>query len=374
MSRRDKGQGSVFQRGDGKWVAQITVVGTRRTVYGKSEREARAKLKELQGQAQQGVLRPASNQTLGEYVEWWLGIVQPRLKPSTHEWYGILLRTHVLPTLGRVKLEKLSPTHLTTLYSQELGTLSRTSVRHIHNALRTALADAVKLDQLGTNPALKVDPPKPQRIEPTLWDVYEARRFVSCEQANPTRWSDLWLVLLATGMRIGEALGLTWDCVDLEAGAIEIRQAVVFVDNKPVLSTPKSRTSRRTIAVPDLGVAALHRQHERQVQDRPRLGDCRTDGGFVFLTREGRHPQHNNPARRLREACARAGVPAIHVHHLRHVSTSLLVHSGADVKSVQRRLGHSTLQTTLGVYSHVLSRSDVELAATIDSALAATTR
>lgn len=170
-------------------------------------------------------------------------------------------------------------------------------------------------------------------------------------------------------MRVGEALGLTWESVDFDQTRIEVKQAIVFVGNRPVLSTPKSKTSRRVIAVPLLGIQALRRQRSRQAEDGLRLGEHWHDGVFVFLTDEGNHPGHNNLAKRLREACARAGVKAIRVHHLRHLSASLLVQGGADVKSVQKRLGHSSIQTTLGVYAHVLTDGDATLAAKMDTAL-----
>ena len=369
MARRDKGSGSVYQRTDGRWVAQLTTHGVRRYAYSTTEREAKARLKELQQQAQQGTLRAVTHQTLADYLDWWLATAKPKLKPTTHEWYCTILSTHAIPTLGTTKLDRLSPMQCASLYAEKLMTLSPTSVRHVHNVLRKALNDAVRLDLIGANPCLKVDPPRPERVEPALWSDEDLRRFVASEQAKPTRWTSLWLTLLATGMRIGEALGLTWERVDLERGCLAVEQAIVFVDNKPVLTTPKSKTSRRVIAVPSIGIQALRRQRALQAEDKLRLGAEWPGGDFVFLTSTGHHPERGDLRKRLHEVCARAGLAPIRIHDLRHLSASLLVQGGADVKSVQKRLGHASLQTTLGIYAHVLGSSDLALAAALDTAL-----
>ena len=362
MERRDKGNGSIFQRNDGRWVAQVTANGIRRTVYGKTEREAKSKLKELLAQAQHGALRAVTHQTVVEYIEWWLEMSRPRLKPTTHEWYGLILRTHVAAEFGRLKLAMLTPLHLTSLYARKLETLSPATVRHIHNSLRKALNDAARLDLIGTNPCLKIEPPRVEQIEPDLWNEQDIRRFVASEVTRPSRWSSLWLVLLTTGLRVGEALGLTWSCVDLDHGQLEIKQSLAFVGNTPIVMTPKSKTSQRTIAVPSIGLQAL------QALDSS-LSEENSAEAFVFTTQMGRHPQRSDLRRRFHEACVRADVRTIRIHDLRHVSASVLVQTGADVKRIQRRMGHSSLQTTLGIYAHVLRRGDAELAEAFDMAL-----
>jgi integrase len=370
VSKRPKGTGSIRERSDGRFEARVTVDGNVHSAYGRTKSEAQSKLKQILSEAQAGTLRPPSHLTIAEYLDWWLETSERRLKPSSHATNADIVRVHLKPAFGNVKLEKLSASHLDSLYSKCLASgLSVGRTRRIHATVRKALNDAVRLDLIATNVSLRATPPRLDQIEPELWSMDELRQFLVRQAAAQTRWTPLWLVLLATGLRLGEALGLAWNSVDLPRASLQVKQALMTLKGMTILTTPKTRAGRRVLSLPELAIQALKDQGQQQVMDRLAAGGVWPHEGFVFLTQTGEHPARWNLLRSFKAACDDSGVRRLRIHDLRHLSASLLVMGGADVKSLQKRLGHASLQTTLGIYAHVLTDTDEGLAARMDDAL-----
>ena len=362
-SRRLSGEGSIRQRPDGRWEIRLRVGSHRYSRYAADKAGALAVLQELRGQHAAGMLTPATSLTLGAYLAEWLTAHAPALRPSTVESYRQLCG-HAGP-LKEVRLTRLEPRHIAALYGQKQQGLSAGRVLKLHRMLHKALGDAVRWGILPRNPAAGVDPPRPNSKQPQLWTLAQIRVFLAaCEQEDRSD-ARLLAFLLLSGLRLGEALALTWADLDIEAGTIQVQRSLTHVEGKPIEGPPKTGTGVRTLMLPPEALAVLRWQHTRQVERRLAAGLTWQGGERVWTTSEGTAYQRQNVRRSLRALCNRAGLPCIRVHDLRHLNATLMVTGGVDPKTAQRRLGHATLQMTLQVYARSLSEADVQAASAL---------
>jgi integrase len=185
-------------------------------------------------------------------------------------------------------------------------------------------------------------------------DEEQVRLFLA-EAKRSSRFYPLYLTAILTGLRRSELMGLRWSDVDLARATLSIRQVFLRVGRQQVFGQPKSATSRRTIALPPVVVDELRKLRAEQEERRRLLGDLYHDHGLVFCQPNGK-PLHAADIVRgdFRRVLARAGLPRIRFHDLRHSHATLLLSQGVHPKVVQERLGHATPGFTLAVYSHVL--------------------
>jgi integrase len=365
MSRRSYGEGSIYQRPDGLWVAAISLGGKRRVVYGKTRKEAATKLAGLQQTVSAGRLVEATRLTLSDYLADWLETSRPNLRPSTHASYTDLARVHVAPVLGSLRLQSVRPLHLARLYAdrQRQGYSNR-RVQMVHRLLHKALGDAVRWQMLDHNPAADVTAPRTQQHEQHIWTEEQATRFLQQAHASSRAWDTLWAFLLGSGCRVGEALGLRWGDITWDTATVRISRSVTYVNNRPVEGEPKTKSGRRSLTLPVFALQALRAHQERRATEQSPGATER-----CFSTTVGTVPQPSNLLRALHGTCRAAGVPELRVHDLRHVHATLAIRHGADLKSLQRRLGHSSLAMTLGLYAHAVSSGDEQTAAALQHAL-----
>jgi integrase len=231
MNQRANGEGSIYRRADGRWTAACYVLrpdGTRvrRSVYGKTRKDVADQLAVLIAKTKAGLPLAVESWTLERFAENWLKhVVGPRLRPSTLSSYRETLRLHVLPTLGRINLRALTPTHVRTLLANKAADgLGARSVQIIHSTLRTMLSEAMREELIERNVATVVRPPSVQRVEVQPWSTEEASRFLAASADH--RLHALFAVGVALGLRKGELLALRWDDVDLEGGVVHVRQNV----------------------------------------------------------------------------------------------------------------------------------------------------
>lgn len=376
-SRRGHGEGSIYRReSDGRWVATVDlgyVDGKRRRkpLYGKSRREVAEKLKIALRDQQQGLPVATERQTVSQFLERWLAdVVQPNLEPKTHSSYADTCRVHIVPTLGNLRLTKLTPQDVTRLLrsKQESG-LSPRTVSYIRTVLRIALNRALKWGLVGRNVAALTDPPKIRRVEVHPLSPEQAREFLVAAEGD--RLEALYRVAIALGLRIGEALGLRWEDVDLETGTIHIRRALQRVKGKLIFKEPKTEKSRRTLSVPASLVLALRGHRVRQLEERLAQGTAWEDMGLVFSNTIGRPLEPSNVLKRLKRLLRDADLPEQRFHDLRHCAASLLLAQGVPARVVMDILGHSQMATTMDLYSHVMPAAHREAAELMDRILAA---
>jgi integrase len=325
----------------------------------RTRREAEAALTEALERVRTGTWADPGRQTVGEYLEDWLTAVRPSLRSSTATSYEHTLRKWVIPRIGHLRLGALTSAKLSALYGELLksgrhngkGGLSARSVAYTHRIVTHALKDAVFWGLLTRNPAAHVDPPRVARPEMKVWAQPEVQRFLA--SVVDDRLYALWAVLLATGLRRGEALGLRWDDVDLDRRRLSIQRAVTVVDYKIVVSEPKTARGRRSVSIDATTAAVLVAHRKRQLEERLAWGPAWQDSGYVFTTEDGRvlHPQRVTQV--FKRLVSEAGLPPIRLHDLRHTAATLALTAGIHPKVVSERLGHATIGITLDTYSHV---------------------
>lgn len=405
--RRANGEGTITKRADGRYQAAAYVyrpdgTRTRKFVYGKTRDEVADKLTEMQEKTRQGIPAASSTMAFGDYLTYWLAAIAPeRLKPSTLNSYEGLTRLYIRPALGKKKLNRLTPADvrrfLTEFKTSCLCCLrgadkerpedkrsccavgrcckrlpSARTVQYIHAVLRSALQQAMREELIARNVARIVETPTvtPKEVRPL--NTTEARLLLKA--AQPHRLYALWLLLVSTGLRRGEALALTWSDVDLTNGQLRVRRNVQRIRRELLFGTPKTMRSVRTVPLPRHCVRALRKHREQQEQERKVAGKKwqPTPGqpdGLIFTTVTGRVTDPRSLNRMLTILCRDAHVPRVRVHDLRHTCASLLLAQGVDARTIMEMLGHSTITMTLDTYAHVMDTTLRSAAERMDGVL-----
>jgi integrase len=361
--RRPKGangNGGARQRANGSWEWRESLADGRRfSGYGKTQAAAKAACMAKVKQAERGIDPKAAKQTVGFYLNWWLAdIVTPNLAPKTIKAYGDVVRLHLTPELGRIELGKLTPQAVTTmLRDKERAGLSPRSVAMIREVLRGALNVAVKMQMVERNAAALATPPRQMKVERRTVNPEEAKRLLAVSEED--RLSALYRLALTLGMRQAEILGLRWADVDLDAGALRVRQTLQRIGGETITKEPKTARSRRTLALSPSLVAALVAHKDRQEFDRKRAGSRWLESGLVFTSTVGTALEARNLTREFKRHLAAAGLPAsLRFYDMRHAAASLLIADGLPITVVSAMLGHALTSTTLNNYAHVLPGSD----------------
>ncbi|GER88894.1 site-specific integrase [Dictyobacter vulcani] len=372
MGRRIQGEGSVYQRKDGRWVAVITSEeGKKKFSYCKTQKEA---LKELQLATQakmQGTLITTKDQKLSEFLTSWLtDTAQPILRDKTYIRYCELVRLHIIPILGKVTLQKITPQHLQRLYKtkREEGYAPQT-ILHIHRFLHRAFNDAVKWNLMPRNVCNLIEGPRVPKKEMQVLSHEQAHSFLEAAQGDPLE--TLYILALSTGMRQGELLGLQWKDIHFDNGTLQVKRKIARISNKGfVFSEPKTAKSRRNITLTATALESLKQHRRKQHEQRLAVGPEWEEYDLVFCNMLGRPIEVGNMTRRsFRPILKKAGLPIIRFHDLRHSCASLLLSLGVHPKVVQELLGHSQISITLDTYSHVLPSLQAEAAQRLDTLL-----
>ncbi len=370
--KRGNGEGSITKRKDGRWWGRYTVQtanGARqKAVYGKTRAEAAEKLTKAMSDRDGGLLFDAGNLKLGEYLDAWLPGVRDTVRPRTFERYEQIVRDHLKPPLGRVRMKSLTPAHVRQLYREKLDEgLSPRTVQYVHTTLHKALKQAVMDGLVPRNVTEAVKSPKPVRKEVRPLTSDQARTFLETVQGDPHE--ALYVVALHCGLRQGELLGLRWEDVDLEARSLSVRRTLSITKDGPTFAAPKTAKSRRNVRITNRAADALKTHRKNQNEERLRMGTGWSDRGLVFPGEKGQPLRHNTLTVKFKKLLARADLPSIRFHDLRHTCATMHLKMGSHPKKVQELLGHATIAITLDTYSHVLPGMGDELADAMDDAL-----
>ena len=373
--RRAKGEGSIIELHDGKragtwaYVADLgrdpkTGKRRRRFVYARSKAELQRRVFDLRAKSG-GTIRPRAPGTVGEWVKRWLEQdVEPNRSANTYALYETMWRVHVEPVIGARKLDKLDADDVTRLYARlrEQGA-SSTIIHRAGVVMHRAIAVATRRGIFHrANPFALVDRPTPRPKEQHVLTAAEARRILAAARGD--RLEALFVLLLTAGLRLGEALGLQWDDVDLERGRASVRRTLVEIGGKMELGPPKTHGSKRAVELGGLAIAALKRR--RVTAKREGHGS-----GLIFSTLTGTPLRRSNVRRRHFDPILTAAkVKGVTLHGLRHAMTSFGISEGISPKVLAERLGHSTTKLTQDRYAHVLPGIQKQAAATIDALLA----
>jgi integrase len=372
--RRGAGEGSIYRRADGKWTGSINLgwedgKRRRRVVYGRSQAEVRDKVRELLRGIDAGLPVPDDRLTVGELIERFLRDVAPdRVSPSTLENYCLIASHHLIPTLGRKKLAALTPGEVQSLLraKMEAGYSART-VRLIRGLLVQCISQAERWGIVARNVARLTDGPKLARTEGRTLSPAQARELL--DAARGDRLEACYVVLLALGLRKGEALGSAWTDVDLDRGLLTVRQALKRVGGAISLGDVKTSGSRRMINLPDEVVAVLRSHRARQAAERLAAGPSWHESGLVFTTAIGTPIDPSNFRRQFDKICGKAGLVGWHPHELRHSAASIMLAGGVPLEVVSRVLGHASIRITADVYGHIMDPQRQQAADTMSAVL-----
>ncbi|HNX48691.1 MAG TPA: tyrosine-type recombinase/integrase [Thermoanaerobaculaceae bacterium] len=380
--RRGNREGSIVQRKDGRWQGQASFPdGRRKTVYGKTRETVAGELLKLLTAERTGAPVPGHMLTVGRHLTRWLENVKPEVRFGTWRRYEQLVRAHLEPALGKVRLSRLTPNHLRDLFAAKAAAgLAPATIRHMRAVLRIALQAALRDGDVVRNVATLTRPPKASQNGAAPMRALtkdQARQLL--EVAAFDRLSALYWLALTTGARQGELLALSWQAIDLRAGTMRIAATLQRTAEGLTLAATKTDASRRVVTLTPGTVAALRRHRARQAKERAAADKLWTDSGLVFTSEIGTPLEAGNVLRRsfwpllLRLGLAeritweidavRRGkpvkvqrsriVPHLRFHDLRHSAATLLLETGMHPSVVAAMLGHSKTSTTLNVYSHV---------------------
>ncbi len=357
MTRKGgNGEGSISKRKDGRYWGRYTVHTAngpkQKAVYGKTRMEAAEKLTKAMSDRDGGLVFDVDNLRLNDYLDRWLPGIRDTVRQRTWERYEQIVRVHLKPTLGRIKLKNLTPTHVRGLYREKLanGSSPRT-VQYIHTTLRKALRDAVSDELIPRNVADGIKAPRPKKKEINPLNPGQAKTFLQAVRGD--RFEALYVLAVHSGLRQGELLGLKWADVDLEAGKLQVRRTLSLTKNGHVFEQPKNGKGR-SIDLTQAASQTLRGHLRRQLEEIEGLGDGYQDQGLIF---PGEHGQPMRPwtlTGKFERILKRAGLPHIRFHDLRHPCATLMLCEGVHVKIVQELLGHADITITLNTYSHVL--------------------
>lgn len=401
MSKRSNGEGTITKRKDGRWTGAVSLSdGRRKWLYGKTQAEVARKLAEVRREQDRGAsITTNGRRTLANYLESWIEMSQPTVRPGTHANNAWYLRKHVIPTLGRVQLTKLTAEHVQRLLAQKsMAGLAPSTVRKIYSVLHNALGDAVDLDLVARNVASLAKKPRERRIEMRVWDPHQARRFL--EHTTEHRLHALFTLALSTGLREGELLALRWRDVTLPAttadattadasGTLRIQNTLHWRDGKApekdskatgkdsktgphsIMSLEEVKTARgrRQIHLSATATASLREHRARQRHERLRMGPLWRENDLVFCNSVGGALHVSNFRREFRRLVAAADLPYIRPYDMRHTAATLLLLASVHPKVVSEMLGHSSVAFTLTVYSHVLPMIQRDAATAMDKLL-----
>lgn len=384
MGKRGHGEGTIYKRKDGYWIGQVTVgrdptTGRlkRVTVSGKTRHEVQEKRDAILREVRQGTFAMPQNITVEAWLRHWLEN-HARLSLGAKTWgtYEYLIRDHLIPEVGRIPLQKLRASDLQALYSRKYrngrldgrGGLSSRTVHIMNQIMRDALDQARKENLVARNVTEAVSLPKLEYREMQTLRREEVQSFLAAARGH--RHFAAFLLELTTGLRRGELLALRWRDVDLENGLLHVRRILhrVRTPEGPaktalVFGEPKTANSRRTIPLAEEVVRELRAHKARQNEEKLRLGPAYEDNDLVFATPLGKPVDPDNFGKQYKHLLAKARLPGVRFHDLRHTVATLLLEAGEHPKVVQELLGHARINITLDLYTHArpeLKRRAVE--------------
>lgn len=362
------------------WEARVTIgrdPGTgkqlRRSFSGKTQKEVREKMQAAAVAINDGDYFEPSKLTVGQWLDTWAAEYLNSVKPRTVESYKANIKQHIKPAIGALRLSELTAVDVQRLYNgltnkRSGEPLSAKSKKNVHGTLHKALEKAVALGYIRHNPADKPDLPKIQKAEIKPLADEEMSAFLNA--INGSEYESVYLVTLFTGMREGEVLGLTWDCIDFESGTITIKQQLQKVRGSGgdyVLASTKNGKTR-IISPASYVMQVLTGQRKAQNMQRLRAGSLWSNPhNLVFTNSLGKNLCAQTVYLHFKKLAADAGVPSARFHDLRHSYAVAALRSGDDIKTVQENLGHHTAAFTLDTYAHVTEQMRRESARRMDN-------
>lgn len=389
MARSASGQGTIRKKiitKNGKeytyWEARYTIgydAGTgkqiQKSISGKTQKEVAQKLKAATAAIDAGTYIEPSKMTVAQWLDIWEKDYLKGVKPYTVDSYSAAIHNHIKPALGAVRLEALNAHTIQQFYNRlgepakQRKALSPKTVKNVHGVLHKALQQAVKIGYLRFNPAEACELPRVVKKEMQVLDDDHSKAFMQAVKGDPLE--NLFLIDLFTGLRQGELLGLTWDCIDFASSLITVKHQLQQTQVKGDYSyhfSPLKNDKPRTITPAAYVMQLLKSQHTRQLEMRLRAGELwYNEFDLVFTNEVGRPLSRRTIYKHFKKIAAAIGAPDLRFHDLRHSYAVASIRGGDDIKTVQTNLGHATAAFTLDVYGHATNQMKRASAARMDA-------
>lgn len=377
--KRANGEGNIRKRKDGRWEGRYTAgyhpeTGKRiiKNVLGRTQAEAKAKLKKAIEDAQGIDVAHADDYTVGSWLRSWYDLyAQPNIRTATADKYRLFIEEYVTPRIGHIKLAKLTARDLQKLYKElaEHGrvrpdkqgsyALSSTTVRSVHLMLHCAFERAVKERLIQCNPTEDCIAPKIQRKEMSILKPEDISAYLTAADKHGAL--PMFYLELVSGLRKGELVALRWDDLDAKGRTISVsKQYIRNPNGEVVLSRPKAETSVRRVSIPQEAVDLLIQEHDKH-----------PDSPYLFPSSATGEMYHPDSVVNLHKKILKdAGLPHIRFHDLRHTFATLALQNGVDVKTVSSMLGHYDAGFTLRTYTHATRQMQDDAAKKMGSFMA----
>lgn len=359
--RRGNHEGSIYQRtSDQRWMG-VALLGydqtgkpIRKSVTAKTRNEVVQKLKRLRRQIEAGVPTPDTALKVSQLFDrWFEDVLRHQVAPSAASNYKTIAVNHVLPTLGNKRVADLKVTDVDRLLSKKIDSgLSSSTVRRIRAVLAQCLDQGIRWSVVSSNVASLSRAPKMVRAEGRTLTPAQAKHFMTCLKGQ--RNGALYALMLSTGLRRGEVLGLMWKDLDVESGVLKVKRQLKREDDVLLTSDTKTARSRRSVNLPAPMLAGLLEHAERQKSEKRTLGRSWTNSGYIFTSTVGTPIEPRNLNREFKTICNDAGLGDWHPHELRHSAASLMLAQGVKLQVVSQVLGHASIRMTADVYGHIL--------------------
>lgn len=371
-NRAPAGAGSITKRKDGTWQGSISMginpatgKTRRKYVYAPSEKECVKKLQALQADLARGTYQEPLKMTVGQWLDMWIADYLGGVKPATIESYTYHVEQNIKPSIGSLKLQNLKPHHVQSMYNdlQRAKALSPKTIRNLHGAFHKSMNRAVALGYIQRNPADNAVLPRVEKAEVHILSEDQLSGFL--EAISGHRYELLYFITVFTGMRQGEVLGLSWDCVDFERGTLTINKQLVRNRGEGpsyILASTKNDKPRRIVPAPAV-MTCLQVQRDLQGEWREMVGKIWGNADNLVFTNEiGRYVTPYTVFDDYKKIVKDLGVPELRFHDLRHTYAVNAIQAGDDIKTVQGNLGHHTAAFTLDVYGHLTDKMQRESA------------
>lgn len=353
--RAANNMGTVRQRSDGRWEGRYTASdGKQHSVYALTQPACTAALRAAMNDVDNGIWQKPSMITVSEWLEIWLKDYQGDNSELTVLKYRSITRNNFVPTIGAVKLTKLSPVHIRRfLTAMKAKDLSQVTISNYLRILKTALNAAVEAKLIKESPANGITV---SRGKVKKFNVVDKAMFPGfIKAANETKYGNELTLMLYTGLRVGELRGLRWSDIDFAANTMSIRRQLHPKSQSSKRITVPKYNEERTVYLPQPAITVLKAQRVKQNEQRLAAGaewvDNEVTHDLVFRMETGVEHGEKTIADAVRNVGSAIGIPALHPHDLRHSYAVAALRSGADVKSVQHNLGHKTSSMTVDIYA-----------------------
>ena len=389
--RTAKGYGSIRMKKRGLWEGRYTIgvdTGTgkqvQRSIYGKSRDEVRKKMNQVNVELDTGTYIDPVTLTVKEWAMTWISEYNNGVKETTREQYLYQIVEHINPAIGAVKLNAVTAPMIQKMYNdamkphkalrkgkggkmvkKEVPGISAKSVKNLHGVCHKLFAKAVLLHYIHANPCDACE--LPRRVKKEMHPIEGRHLSDFLGEIRNDKFGDLFFVDIFTGMRQGEILGLSWDCVDFISGTITVRQQLQQIRKRGEASTykilPTKNDKVRVLQpAPDV-MKVLQKIRKQQAELKLASGNqWKNENDLVFVNEAGGHLIDNTVLKHFKSIVTKIGIPETRFHDLRHTYAPNAIGIGDPIKTVSENLGHATVAFTLDVYGHVTPQMKQESA------------